>query len=158
LLSTERGLQNLAAMSALARLCENSDVQLACRISVSISSMQKPNAPAASVGRRQLRKQFCASFVQARFHSLGQSRHTGYRPTTSALPRRTDIGEREHQVRKVPGGDIRNSRNQGSVKQTHQSSLPRELPTTTPTGSRTRSRVWRHITPKGSSISANPGG
>jgi len=55
--------------SLRSRLCENSDAQLACRISVSISSMQKPNALAASVGRRQLRKQFCASFVQARFHT-----------------------------------------------------------------------------------------
>jgi len=51
------------------RLCENSNVQLACRISVSISSMRKPIAPATTVGRRRLRKQFCASLARARFHT-----------------------------------------------------------------------------------------
>jgi len=51
------------------RLCENSDVQLACRTSISISSIWESIVLAASFGRRQLRKQFCASFVQARFHT-----------------------------------------------------------------------------------------
>jgi hypothetical protein len=51
------------------RLCENSDVELARRISVSISSLSKPIAPVTSLGRRQLRKQFCASLAQASFHT-----------------------------------------------------------------------------------------
>jgi hypothetical protein len=51
------------------RLCENSNFQLACRISVSISSMRKPIALATTVGRRQLRKQFCASLARSRFHT-----------------------------------------------------------------------------------------
>jgi hypothetical protein len=34
------------------RLCENSDVELACRISVSISSLWKPIALATSVRRK----------------------------------------------------------------------------------------------------------
>jgi hypothetical protein len=51
------------------RLCENSDVELARRISVSISSIRKPIALATSVGRRQLRKQFCVSLAHATFHT-----------------------------------------------------------------------------------------
>jgi hypothetical protein len=51
------------------RLCEKSDVELTRRISVSISSLRKPIAPATSLGRRQLRKQFCASLAQATFHT-----------------------------------------------------------------------------------------
>src|ERR1700694_3029045 len=50
-------------------LCENSDVQLACRTSISISSMWESIVLTTSFGRRQLRKQFCASFAQARFHT-----------------------------------------------------------------------------------------
>src|SRR6266851_5459216 len=58
-------------MSALgrSRLCENSDVEVALRISVSVSSLWEPIAPATSLGRRQLRKQFCASLAQASFHT-----------------------------------------------------------------------------------------
>ena len=51
------------------RLCENSNVELACRISGSISSMRKPIALAISVGRGQLRKQFCASLARSRFYT-----------------------------------------------------------------------------------------
>jgi hypothetical protein len=51
------------------RLCENSGVQLACRTSISISSMWESIVLTTSFGRRQLRKQFCASFAQARFHT-----------------------------------------------------------------------------------------
>jgi hypothetical protein len=50
-------------------LCENSDVELARRNFVSISSMRKPIALATSVGRRRLRKQFCASLARSRFHT-----------------------------------------------------------------------------------------
>src|SRR5205823_2628228 len=49
--------------------CENSDVQLACRTSISISSIWESIVLPTSSGRRQLRKQFCASFAQARFHT-----------------------------------------------------------------------------------------
>src|SRR6266851_10514439 len=58
-------------MSALgrSRLCENSDFEVARRISVSVSSLWEPIAPATSLGRRQLRKQFCASLAQASFHT-----------------------------------------------------------------------------------------
>src|SRR5216684_7992421 len=51
------------------RLCEKSVVQFACRTSVSVSSIRKPIALATSVGRRQLRKQFCASLAHATFHT-----------------------------------------------------------------------------------------
>src|SRR5258707_15553609 len=51
------------------RLCENSDVELARRISVSISSLWKPITPATPSTRRLLRKQFCASLAQASFHT-----------------------------------------------------------------------------------------
>jgi len=64
--SLSRRLINVRSGS---RLCENSNVQLACRISVSISSMRKPIASVTSVGRRPLRKQFCASLARARFHT-----------------------------------------------------------------------------------------
>jgi DMSO/TMAO reductase YedYZ molybdopterin-dependent catalytic subunit len=36
---------------------------------VSVSSLLEPIAPATSLGRRQLRKQFCASLAQASFHT-----------------------------------------------------------------------------------------
>ena len=51
------------------RLCENSDAQLACRISISISSMWESIVLATSFGRSQLRKQFCVHFAEARFHT-----------------------------------------------------------------------------------------
>jgi len=51
------------------RLCENSDGQLACRTSISISSMWESIVLTTSFGRRQLRKQFCACFAQASFHT-----------------------------------------------------------------------------------------
>jgi hypothetical protein len=51
------------------RLCKNADVRLACRTSISISSIWESIVLATSFGRRQLRKQFCASFAQARFHT-----------------------------------------------------------------------------------------
>jgi hypothetical protein len=51
------------------RLCENSDFELACRTSISISSMWESIVLTTSFGRRQLRKQFCAFFAQARFHT-----------------------------------------------------------------------------------------
>jgi hypothetical protein len=44
-------------------------LNLRVEFSVSISSMRKPIALATSVGRRQLRKQFCASMARARFHT-----------------------------------------------------------------------------------------
>src|SRR6202163_2633476 len=53
-------LHHLLLAGLPAHLCENSNVQLSCRISVSISSMRKPITLATSVERRQLRKQFCA--------------------------------------------------------------------------------------------------
>src|SRR6266478_2913810 len=51
------------------RLCENSDFKVGRRIFVSVSSLWEPIAPATSLGRRQLRKQFCASLAQASFHT-----------------------------------------------------------------------------------------
>ena len=47
------------------------DPQLARRISIPISSISELIALAASFGRRQLRKQFCASVAEARFHTAG---------------------------------------------------------------------------------------
>jgi|SRR5260221_10899542 len=77
------------------RLCENSDVELARRISVSISSLSKPIAPATSLRRRQLRKQFCASLTQASFHTGWVIK--GHRGLTAGCPLRppaTDITQR----------------------------------------------------------------
>src|SRR6202051_1704484 len=51
------------------RLCENSDFEVGRRIFVSVSLLWEPIAPATSLGRRQLRKQFCASLAQASFHT-----------------------------------------------------------------------------------------
>jgi hypothetical protein len=61
------------------RVCENSDVQLACRTSISISSMWESIVLATSFRRRQLRKQFCASFAQARFHTAWVNRRLMHR-------------------------------------------------------------------------------
>ena len=61
-------------ISTLPSLCENSDVELARRISVSISSLSNPITPATSLGRKQLRKQFCASLAQASFHTAWVNR------------------------------------------------------------------------------------
>ncbi len=57
-------LQSLGDVRVGSRLFENSDPQLARRISISISSISESIALAASFGRRQLRKQFCASVAQ----------------------------------------------------------------------------------------------
>src|SRR5712692_5298239 len=57
------------------RLCENSDAQLACRISISISSMWESIVLATSFGRSQLRKQFCVPFAEARFHTAWVNRY-----------------------------------------------------------------------------------
>jgi hypothetical protein len=76
ILRGDRGLAHTVAMIEVtcdvsfgSRLCENSDAQLACRTSISISSMWESIVLATSFGRRQLRKQSCASFAQARFHT-----------------------------------------------------------------------------------------
>jgi hypothetical protein len=50
-------------------VCKNSAFEVAHRISVSVSSLWKPIAPTTSLGRSQLRKQFCASLAQASFHT-----------------------------------------------------------------------------------------
>src|SRR6266478_5765157 len=88
-------------------LCENSDVQLACRTSISISSMWESIVLTTSFGRKQLRKQFCASFAQARFHTVWVKRRTpaGDR-TGSALPPRADIGDGGCDVGFVPHPDM----------------------------------------------------
>jgi len=52
------------------RLCENSDGQLACRTSISISSIWESIIIATSFGKGNLRKQFHAFFAQARFHTV----------------------------------------------------------------------------------------
>src|SRR6476659_1196761 len=51
------------------RLCENSDVELARRNSVSITLNRKTIALADTVERRKGRKQFCAFSARARFHT-----------------------------------------------------------------------------------------
>src|SRR5712691_9167655 len=73
---------------ALPRLCENSDVVLESRISVSISENRRPAAFTTSVGRPQQRKQFSIDFTQARFHIPWDSnRHQEtVGPSTSTLP------------------------------------------------------------------------
>src|SRR5947207_14593920 len=51
------------------RLCENSDVGLARRKSVSITLNKKRTALAVTVERRKERIQFCAFSARARFHT-----------------------------------------------------------------------------------------
>jgi hypothetical protein len=87
-------------VSCGSRLCENPDVQLACRTSISISSMWESIVLATSLGRRRLRKQFCAFFAQARFHTAW----VNLRPrAASALgpfnPRTADIAHLAKQSR-----------------------------------------------------------
>jgi len=67
------------------RLCENSDVELARRISVSISSLWKPITPATPSARRQLRKQFCAPLAQASFHTAWVKSGFSERPPDAAF-------------------------------------------------------------------------
>src|SRR6266851_5501904 len=96
-------------MSALgrSRLCENSDFEVARRISVSVSSLWEPIAPATSLGRRQLRKQFCGSLAQASFHTAWVNRVIlAVRPTTSSLPRLADIIRAGRHVSNVPITDV----------------------------------------------------
>src|SRR6266849_5293229 len=60
------------------RLCENSDVELARRKFVSITSNNKRTALAVTVERRKERKQFCAFSARARFHTpWTQTGHQG---------------------------------------------------------------------------------
>src|SRR5216683_3964893 len=56
-------LQPPRHIPTLPRLCEKSVVQVACRISVSISSMRKPVALATTVGRRQYARSAQAEVV-----------------------------------------------------------------------------------------------
>src|SRR5216684_9354998 len=58
------------------RLCENSDVELARRKFVSITSNNKRTALAVTVERRKERKQFCAFSARARFHTPWVNRVT----------------------------------------------------------------------------------
>jgi hypothetical protein len=51
------------------RLCENFNVGLARRNFVSITLNRKRTALAVTVERRKGRKQFCAFFARARFHT-----------------------------------------------------------------------------------------
>ena len=53
--------------------------EIARRISISISSISESIALAASFGRRQLRKQFCASVAQVRFHTAWVNRRNTHR-------------------------------------------------------------------------------
>ena len=73
------------------RLCENSDPQLARRISISISSISESIALAASFERRQLRKQFCASVAEARFHTAWVNLDRAVRTMSGLLPLTTEL-------------------------------------------------------------------
>src|SRR5258708_11488528 len=53
------------------RRCENSGIELAYGFSVPISSFWKSIALESFVRSKQLRKQFCASPAQVRFHTAG---------------------------------------------------------------------------------------
>src|SRR5216684_6735796 len=84
-------LQPPRHIPTLPRLCEKSVVQVACRISVSISAMRKPVALATSVGRRHLRKQFCASLAHATFHTAWT--HCGPRVLVCIVPQCRNISD-----------------------------------------------------------------
>ncbi len=58
------------------RLCENSDVGLARRKSVSITLNKKRTALAVTVERRKERKQFCAFSARAGFHTAWTPKRT----------------------------------------------------------------------------------
>jgi hypothetical protein len=71
------------------RLCENSDVELAHRTSVSITSNRKRTALEVTVKGGQERRQFYAFFARARFHN--QKATSADDRTGSALLPRTDV-------------------------------------------------------------------
>jgi hypothetical protein len=79
------------------RLCGNSDIELARRISVSISSLWKPISPANPSARRQLRKQFCVSLAQASFHTAWDQKRKSAR-----FARRSAL----HLLADIPGADF----------------------------------------------------
>src|SRR6478609_871563 len=69
------------------RLCENSDVELARRTFVSITLNRKRTALAVAVERGKGRKQFCAFFARARFHTgWVKTGKAHYEQMFSALP------------------------------------------------------------------------
>ncbi len=59
----------LAEVRCGSSLCENSDVELVRRKSVSITFNNKRTALTVTVERRKERKQFCAFSARARFHT-----------------------------------------------------------------------------------------
>jgi hypothetical protein len=67
------------------RLCENSNVRLARRKFVSITLNRKRTALAVTIERRKGRKQFCAFFARARFHTAWVNRYTGDPAASSAM-------------------------------------------------------------------------
>ena len=94
-----------------------SDPQLARRISISISSISESIALAPSFGRRQLKKQFCASVAEARFHTAwAKRRNTRYEQMTSALaPPTTDIQRLLRHVRFVPTAELYSHRRHTAI-------------------------------------------
>jgi hypothetical protein len=113
-------------VSSGSRLCENSNIELACRISVSISSMRKPIALETCVGRRQLRKQFCASLARARFHTA--SVINGLRTAQPRLP----LSPQEQTSSACPSMSVwcqkRRSANRGVTETLRGDSVPASKP------------------------------
>src|SRR6266403_6286206 len=69
--------------------CENSDVELTRRKFASITLNNKRTALAVTVERRKERKQFCAFFARARFHTARTQ--TGNRAQSEPKPRKCEI-------------------------------------------------------------------
>src|SRR5229473_1933365 len=60
-------------ISTLPRLCENSDFELSCRNSFSITMDWKRTALPVITERRKGRKQFCAFSARARFYTASKA-------------------------------------------------------------------------------------
>src|ERR1700737_2078181 len=78
-------LHHLLLAGLPAHLCENSEVELARRNFVSITLNRKRTALAVAVERGNGRKQFCAFFARARFHTGWVKSNDGIGPGFDSL-------------------------------------------------------------------------
>src|ERR1700682_2784060 len=76
-----------ADVSNGSRLCENSEIQIACRNSVSVSLISEINCTDSLCQEKAIENIFLLVLGFRTFsHSLGQSRRSDCGPITSALP------------------------------------------------------------------------
>jgi hypothetical protein len=89
------------------RLCGNSDVELARRISVSISSFWRADCTGKLSRKKAIKKIILRVFGSSEFsHSLGQKRKCPGSRGTSVLPSGADIVSLPRHVRLVPKAEV----------------------------------------------------